>query len=203
MSEINKEGANGGENPTIDPNVDLTQLSDEQKAELKAKADQEIAETLEKLKGLRAEKNRVTEKVKEGESEFNQRFRGEQLEKAKNKFIADFNLSDTERASVEESFSKIDSGAIDADLIYGDFKKAFALSNVDSLIEAKQRKEELEKNAAEFMSQSIGGTDVKPEEGKVYSPEAYDYLKQARKEGISLSLEEAEKYVTQGNKRTY
>jgi hypothetical protein len=203
MSEIKKEGAVEGENPAIDPNVDLTQLSDEQKAELKAKADQEIADTLEKLKGLRAEKNRVNEKVKEGESEFNQRFRGEQLQKAKAKFIADFNLSDDERASVEESFSKIDSGAIDADLIYSDFKKAFALSNVDSLIEAKKRKEELEKNAADFMGESIGGTDVKPVEGKTYSPEAYDYIKQARKEGISLSLEEAEKYVKQGNKRTY
>lgn len=207
MTDINKEGSDlpKGDNPDggIDPNVDLSQLSDEQKAELKKKADEELASTLEKIKALRQEKNRVVEKTKESEQEFQKKFRDEQIAKATARFSADFSLSQEESAAILESFAKVDSGALDADLIYGDLKKAFALANVDTLIKAKAEKEELEKNAAEFLAGSIGGVNTKPEEGKSYSPAAYDYVKEARKQGVELSLDQAEAYVSKGNRRIY
>ena len=207
MTDINKDGVNPeeGKKPEegINPDVDLSQLSDEQKAELKKKADEELANTLEKIKALRQEKNRVLEKTKEGEQEFQKRFRDEQILKASSKFATDFSLSQEEINAILEDFSKVDSGALDSDLIYGDLKKAFALKNVDVLIKAKAEKEELEKNAADFLSGAIGGVDAKPEEGKTYSPAAYEYVKEARKQGVELSLEQADAYVSKGNRRIY
>lgn len=203
MTDIIKEGLEGGDNSPINPEVDLSKLSDEQKIELKKKADEELAETLEKIKALRQEKNRVIEKTKENEQEFQKKFRDEQIAKATAKFSTDFSLSQEESSAILESFAKVDSGALDADLIYVDLKKAFALANVDTLIKAKTEKEELEKNAAEFLSGSIGGVDAKPEEGKTYSPAAYDYVKEARKQGVELSLEQADSYVSKGNRRIY
>jgi len=127
--------------------------------------------------------------------QFHEKARGEQLVKARSKFLADFGLTEDTAKSLDEEFKSVDSGKIDADLIYGDFKKAYAKANADTLIEAQRANKILEKNAVDYNASSAGSSNSGggSSEGKKYSNEAYEAVKAARVQGIPLSLDDAEK----------
>lgn len=177
---------------------DLGQLTPEQLAEKKTK-------TIEEIKALRQEKQRVKTLAETTQQEFSKKFREEQIGKAKQRFYSEFSdLDEQSKKAVDEEFVRTDSGKIDAENIYQDYVGAYAKLNAPSLIEAKKEKEKLEKNAAEYnaqMASSMGSGQ--PTEGKTYSQEAYDIVKKAVQEGLRLTLDEAERVVKQGLTRKF
>lgn len=127
-------------------------------------------------------------------------FRTEQVEKAKKKFLSTVNLSDEEKEAVEEKFSKLDSGKLDADLIYEDYVSAFAAANPSKFLELSSEKEERERKAQERLEEETRANGGKPPEleEKKYSDEA---LALARSAGISP--EAATRQLSEGLSRTF
>jgi hypothetical protein len=177
---------------------DLSTLTPEQLVEFRKK------ET-EKIVALRQERRRVAEDAASKEKDFSQRFRNEQLVKAKTRFFAGFSdLKEEDKAKIEAAFAKIDSGHIDADLILGDLRQAYAAVNADSLLATKQHQDEMTRQAAEFnASQATPSGTGQPGEEKKYSDEAIAYVREARQQGVDLTLDEAESTLKRGMKRVY
>lgn len=192
------------------------ELTDEQKQAVVQKASAGFKDTLKSLNAIRKEKNRIETKnaelsdearrAQEALDSYNSQkteisqFRSEQLQKAKDKFKADFKLSDDEFAKVEAQFTRIDSGKIDQDLIYKDLRGSYAFLNSEELVKAKELKTSMERNASGAVSSEAGGSSVAPSndsdsDSKV-SPEAKALAKQA-----GISEESAERQIKEGNKR--
>lgn len=177
-------------------------FTDEQKKEYNkvfiSQSEEEKKKKLNEITGLRTAKAALEQKNGTIEAEQNKQFqekaRGEQLVKARSKFIADFGLTEEQTKRLDEEFKTVDSGKIDADLIYVDLKKAYATANADTLIEAEKQKKILEKNAADFNADAAGGGNSGGggSQGKQYSPAAYEAVKQAKAAGIPLTLDQAE-----------
>ncbi len=175
------------------------------------KATDEAARTgLASVVGLRAEAKRLEDKKKELEGDKNtvSQFRSEQVQKAKARLLSDpkFPLTDAEKVSFDELFAKLDSGKVDADLIFQDLTRTYAALKSDSLISAGQRVTEMEKNAAEFSAQGANATGGGLSQADVekYSPEArtlYLDWQRAGFKGKAFTLDAATKQLTQGNRR--
>lgn len=154
--------------------------------------------TLSEVSGLRKAKADLESKNTDASTkkfeEFQEKSRKEQITKARNKIISDFALTPEETTKLDAEFLKEDSGNIDSELIYGDFKKAYVKIDPDKFINANRVKNELEKNAAEAMAGAAGGGNSGGGgTEKKFSAQAYEIVKQAHKEGVSLTLEQAEK----------
>lgn len=148
---------------------------------------------LAEVSALRKEKTRLQAKADEATKDVQERIRSEQSVKAKVRLVKEFNLSPEDSAKVDMGFK---TEAFDADLIYEDYKRQYAYTFADRLIKDSQEKVTLEKNAAQFMSGSAGGTSGGAGgggEGKTYDPAIYEMVKEAQKRGINLTLEQAEK----------
>lgn len=160
---------------------------------------------LDKVTGLRKAKADLESKKDEGQNDefkkFKETTRNEQITKAYNKFVADMGLTTEDAVKLSEEFKVEDSGKIDAELIYGDMKRAYVKMNPDKFIEAEKSKKEFEKNASMFNSAAAngGGSGAGGDDGKKYSPQVYEIVKEARKNGIEMSLEKAEKGLKFGN----
>ena len=172
------------------------------------KATTDKDEELKAVEALRKEKQRLTVKPETDPAhsgqeveEYKKQQREEQIQKARSRFVKDFNLSDDDLSKLDESFKTEDSGKLDADFIYEDFKKAYVKSNPDRFIEAEREKRRLEANANEFNAQGAGakGGSGGGEKGKEYSSAVHQAVKEARKAGLELTLEEAEKGLKFGN----
>ena len=164
------------------------------------------------IDALRAEKNRlagIVEKTTPPE-DFSARYRKEQYAKARNNFIRDYNPSEEELSKVEETFKRLDSGAIDADFIIGDLVAAYGSINAQKFVEIKREQERGEAGAAEFAATGAGSFsgDGGTSGGNKISREGQTLAAIAKKtktsEGVQVDLspEEAEAYVTKGTSRT-
>lgn len=177
-------------------NIDelIKDFTSEQKLELekatlglvKDAKDKELSE----VSALRKEKARLTTKTDEATKEIQDKIRGEQSVKARARLVKEFNLSPEDAAKVDDGFK---TEALDSELIYEDYKRKYAYTFSDQLIKASQDKAVMEKNAAEFMAgQAGGGSGSGGGEGdKTYEPSVHEYVKEAAKRGISLTLEQA------------
>lgn len=183
-------------------------FTDEQKVAF-TKAELELAtnaknEALGEVTALRKEKTRLADLTSKQGEDFQKQVRSEQVDKASAKIAAEFGLSPEEVAKVRETFTKVDTGKVDADLIYEDMKRAYVVVNADSLIQAKKDKEQFEKNAAEFNSgAAAGGSSNGGGSGsgdKQYSQEVHDMVKEAGKRGVQLTLEQAERGMKSGTR---
>ena len=158
---------------------------------------------LSEISGLRKEREKVREQKVEAEKppeEFIAKFRSEQIEKAKKRFLADKELDDTEKATLEANFTKLDDGAIDADLIAENLKRVYAYSFPDKALATKVANGA--EGAADFISRQVtaAATTGSPREIKEDDPRIARILKAAREEGIEMTAEEAKRGLLAGQK---
>ena len=189
-------------------------LSDEDKAKLEERIKKESSTTLSdiaKAKALRKEKARV-EALAAGEGQKPQdmgnKFREEQKTKALNQFKTEFNIEDKDLAYYEERFKKFDEGHVDSELILKNLKKFYAYENPDELLEARSKINKFKENADDFLADMASanagsGSGDGGEEKKKYLPEAHALVKKAKAEGTILTLDQAQKVLTQGFSRTF
>ena len=194
----------------------IKDFTDEQKIslnkEILAEGENAKKAVLEEVTALRKEKNRVNDlankKPDDPKPEINdqqKQFRSEQVIKAKNRLMSEFGLKPEEMTKVEEAFKTIDSGKIDSDFIFADLKKAYVTVNPDIFIDAKRNVENFQRNAVDALADAAngGGSGAGGNEGKKYSDKAMAWAKEAKKQGIELTAEQAESTLEKGLKRTY
>lgn len=190
---------------------DISTLDDAQQKEYVktylSLAKEEKAKELEALKGLRsataavgAGKQQDEEARKKAESDYQTRQRSEQLQKAKARLISEFKLSDEQLKKVEEGFKTEDSGAVDADFIFSDLKKAYVKTDADSLLEARKKNAEFEKNAADLVASAAGasGSGAGGDNGKQLNPEVLKVVRAAKAQGVPMTYDEAERGLKRG-----
>jgi len=182
----------------------VTDLAPDEQIKFRNLAAQEAKETLSQMTALRAEKNRVENKIKDAEPETPPtpapdpmaKFREEQLLKAEIKFKQDFKLSDDEFTKIKDQFGRVDSGRIDADLIYKDFVGAYAFVNSESLLATQKKQSEMQQGAANATAAAAGTFSADPSSGqgtKEYSAEAKALAEQA-----GIPVEVAEQHLQEG-----
>lgn len=191
-----------------DYSKDLETLTPEQQTsvllEIKKTAGEAASAELTKLTGLQKAVKAVSEKAEEKESVVLTQFKTDQFEKAKARFFSDpmFTVDEPAKAKILEEYSKIGSGSIDADLVFNDLKRCYALVNSDSLINTKQKAAQMEKDAAAFNASGAGfngagpgGSDDKTE----YSKAAKDLYQQLTARGFKKTLAECQSMVDKGD----
>ena len=110
--------------------------------------------------------------------------------------------------SYEEKFKKFDEGHVDSELILKNLKKFYAYENPDELLDARSKIRQFKENAEDFMADMAGGNgggsgNGGDEDKKKYLPEAHALVKKAKAEGTALTLDQAQKVLTQGFSRTF
>lgn len=128
-------------------------------------------------------------------------FRTEQVNKAKNRFYAEFKLSEQDRAAVEEKFTRLDTGKLDAEFIYDDLLSAFAAANPKRHVELTRSREEQERLAAEEIEAQAGGGGGSGGNGGEVKKFSDEVMTLAKKAGITP--EAAKRQVEGGMSRTY
>jgi len=113
-----------------------------------------------------------------------------------------FTVDEAAKTQILTEYSKNNSGSIDADLIFNDLKKCYALVNSDSLIDTKQKAAKMEKDAAAFNASGAGfngagagGADDKTE----YSSAAKDLYQKLSASGFKKTLAECQQMVDKGD----
>jgi hypothetical protein len=182
----------------------VSDLAPDEQIKFRNLAANEAKETLSQMTALRAEKNRVETKIKDAEPQTPPtpapdpmaKFREEQLLKAEIKFKHDFKLSDDEFTQIKDQFGRVDSGRIDADLIYKDFVGAYAFVNSEALIATQQKQSEMQQGATQATIAAAGTFSGDPASGqgtKEYSPEVKALAEQA-----GIPVEVAAQYLDEG-----
>ena len=190
-------------------------LSDDEKKKLEDRIKAESSTTLSdiaKAKALRKEKARV-EALAAGEgnkpTNTGDKFREEQKTKAFNKLKSEFGIEDKDFDSYKEGFKKFDEGHVDSELIFENLKSFYAYKNPNELLDARSKILKFKENADDFMADMAGGngggsgSGEGDENKKKYLPETHALVKKAKAEGTTLSLDQAQKILTQGFSRTY
>jgi hypothetical protein len=186
---------------------DIAALSDDDKIAVtrditKALSDDADAEFARK-QALKKDAQRVEDQNGKGQNEIVERFKSDQFEKAKQKFFSDpkFTVKDeAEKTLILEEFKKVSSGSIDADLIFKDLKRAFALVKSDDLLASRDEADELKKNASNFnasMANAAGGGMGGKDDDK-YSKIAKELFMELSKKGFKITLDRAEEMVKSG-----
>lgn len=104
------------------------------------------------LERIKADLEETRRQRREKDETFQEKFRAEQLEKAKQKFFANFKYSDPEsQKKLLETFEKIKGDSVDADLIYQDLVRAHLVLNPEKYINLEKKVEELAGSAEEFL----------------------------------------------------
>lgn len=177
----------------------LVGIRQARQAEEKKLADAKAEEEAKKQEAEAEEARRKAEAA--GQNPEMTQFRKEQVEKAKRKLFGLKDFSDNEKKVIEEKFVKLDSGKLDADLIYEDFLSAFAAANPSKYMQLSQEKDEAEKAAAEALANAAGSTDSNPEGGegeKKFSDEVMRYSKE-----YGITPKAAQKQMQSGMKRVH
>lgn len=160
---------------------------------------------LAEVSALRKAKADLQDKTKsltdEDAKKYQEQHRSEQIGLARTRIVAELGLTAEQATALDESFKTEDSGKASSDLIYADFKRAYVKSDPDGFINAKKKAQEFEKGAAEAMADAAGGgsNNNGGTPPKTYSPQVYEYVKEAQKQGIALTLEQAEKGLSFGS----
>lgn len=97
-----------------------------------------------------AAKKEERRKVEVKDQSFADKMRTENLEAAKARIVSEFKLEPDAQAKLAEEFRKHDSGSVNSDLLYRDFRKAYAAMNAEALLETQQRVARLSEGSAEF-----------------------------------------------------
>lgn len=189
-----------------DYSKDIETLTDDEKIAikkdvLKAFSDKETEEK-NKLIGLRQAQEAVDKKnqsIKTDESKFIEDFKNNQLSKAKSMFYAKFPFKDDAAKQAFESNFKTDKA--DAELIFSDLKRHYAMANADKLLGLEERVNQFEKGAIDanaFMANASAGGASAGGDDK-YSRAARELHAEMRNAGFkNITLDNAQAMVNKG-----
>jgi DNA repair exonuclease SbcCD ATPase subunit len=122
----------------------------EEKEKQKAALDAELAR-------VQGDIVKAKEERRQKDSSFQDKVRNENLETAKQKFLAEFKYEKPEdQAKFLEAFKAYDTGAVSPDLIYKDMVKAHVASNPERYIELERTAERLRASGVDFTVSSAG-----------------------------------------------
>lgn len=181
-------------------------LTPEQMTEYATKAKAIFEDNLAKAAASRKEKARIETLIEEKNKEVSKvnetmsQFRSEQILKARQRLVEDFGITDEAKVkSIEETFSKLDSGKVDSELIYQDMMKAFAAVDAPAFVESQKKVQEMKAKAAAATAASAAGTSAPPldNEPPKFTPEVTEIAKTS-----GISEEAAKRIAEQGYKRT-
>lgn len=205
----------------LEGNIKIEELSDEELSEFRKQARELAEKEKSEVTGLREAKRAETERVErlkkeaedvEGQTNKNKedlekgknevsQFRSEQILKAKERFLESFPDAKEKIDLIDEKFSRLDSGKIDSDFIYSDFVSAYAASDPEGYLSARQKAEDLKKGAENINAGSAGYSSSKPADGsgeKKYDERTIQVAKEA-----GISEDAAEKVLKEGLTRQY
>ncbi len=186
----------------------VTDLTAEQLVEFNGLLKKASVDELDKVSGLRAAKRDLEAKVTEAQSTIDKakeagsqttQFRQEQVEIAKNNFYTSFGVSDEDKPKVDEMFKKIDSGKVTAELIQKDFVSAFAAVNPDKYLEARNKLNDLQKNAEQARINGAGSNNGTPPPGG--EPPKFSDAVMATAKAAGITPEAAQKVADEGMTR--
>ena len=123
-------------------------------------------------------------------------FREEQKQKAEKKFYEKYPTAD--KTAITDMFKKLDSGKVDADLIYADYEAAFAAVNKDATLKAFDTQNEMEANAARANEAAAGAGSSGPSGGQ---PKKFSDATQKLAKEAGITPEAAHKVATEGMTR--
>ena len=182
-------------------------LTDDEKAEIVKQRDDVVGKVLGEISGLRKERDRVDtqvlDKKKELETTDTQltQFRSEQIEKAKERFTKEFAPSAEDAVRIFEIFAKLDSGKVDADLIYRDIRSSYAAANPEKFLESDTKLRKMEQNAHAAILDGAGSQSAPPAGGQEQKPFSDNVMTLSKAAGITP--EAAKKVVEEGMVRTF
>lgn len=178
-------------------------LSPETIAALESKLSEAGKEELKKAQAFATKRRDEESKAKKSEGEpvtakaddTGIRFRNEQVEIAKGKFFAQFGIPAEKQGEYEETFKRLDSGKVSAELIIEDLKGVHAFLNRDSLLTAQEQQRQMEANAAAANAAAAGPSGSAPSTTKreEHSDEAVALSKEA---GVDVT--KAEEVLARG-----
>lgn len=192
-------------------------LTDEEKTSL---TPEQIAQAkndeLKAIEALRLERKRIGEKKTEDEKKqsdsFSEKFLNEQVQKARETLFTNLTsqgieLTEEKKATIDEFRKKLDSGVVTYENILEDFYAAAAVVERKNLFNDRAKRIEFEKGAADFTASQAGANGsaggAGGTQGKVYSDEAREMVREGQKQNVHITLDEAERVVTKGMKRVY
>lgn len=193
----------------------IEKLTPEQKTELDAhlakpevagKVSKKAQEALDKVAALRKEGKRLNDKSDDGGgSDYASTMRKENVEKAFTKLFTAYSIPAEQQQLYRDLFKTNDKGHVDSDLIFNNLKGIYASQNSDSLLEAQERIKQMEHGADDFNEAGAGNAGGSGDGGggdkKKYSQEVLDWVKESKRRGVDITLEQAEKVLTQGMTR--
>lgn len=113
--------------------------------------EKEHVRVLDEIKVAREEKNKAQTKDKS----FQEQFRNEQLEKAKQRIFSDFKYQDEDsKKKLLDTFTKLDDGSVDTELIYKNLTRAHLYLNPEKYIGLEQKVSKMVGSADDFLKDS-------------------------------------------------
>lgn len=188
----------GGLTPEQKTEYDEHISKPEVRKELKDAAQKE----LDKVSGLRKEGKRL-----QGEpapaSDFGTQMRNENVEKAFTRLFGTYSIPAEQQAKYRTLFEGADTKKVDTDLIFADLQKIYAAENSSELLGIREQFENFKTGADEFALMNAGNAGGSGEGsggngGKTYPQAVYDYVNEAKRQGIPLTLEAANRVLTEG-----
>ena len=179
------------------------------KPEVQAKLVAKGKEELEKITALRKERARIDPPAPTppapAPKDFSNKMREENVKAASDKFFSEYEIPEAERQHYLDLFQKNDSGHVNVDLIVGDFTKIYAAEHSTELLNIRKTYKGLEHGAEDFNGAGAGGHGGGAGGGggneQVFSPEVLAYVKEARKQGLNTTPEQAKKVLESGMTR--
>ncbi len=177
--------------------------SPEFRAKAKAAGDKE----LERVEGLRKERQRLEKEPPKTDTDYAATLRKENVQKAAQRLFTTFKIPAEDQQHYLDVFGKNDSGHVDTDLIFTDFKRIYAAEHSDELIKIAGEYAQMEQGAEEFNANNGGAAggsgDGGGDGGKKYDSAVHEWVKESAKKGIKISLEDAKKVLDRGMTRTF
>lgn len=208
----------GGEIEYDDFNKGVDTLSEDDKKKLSERLSipevkQELAkkskEELEKISALRKERKRLETPPEapptEDKKDYAENLRKENLETAFDSFFKEFGVPAEEREHYREVFKQNDDGSVGVDKIGKTLRKIYATEHSDELLATRERFEAMRAGAEDFnadMGGAPGGSGPGGSGGEQYDPAVLDYVREARKKGITISPAAAKSVLERGFIRT-
>lgn len=207
IKQIVDKAIAGGEYKKDIEALPIEQRLDAQEQVFKALSEQSDKE-LSKVSALRKEQGRIEKKPEDTEkknedNEFVEAVKQRSKSGGKNKFFNDprIKLTDAEKADFEKKIDEDKSIFVDADDVYKKLISMYASSNPEKFLENQDIVNKVKSGAYDFTSMQAGsdGASGGGKDDEKYTQQAKDIVKEAKKQGRTISLDAAQKLADRGS----
>ena len=190
-------------------------LTDDEKKQLTPEElEQHNKELLSSIEGRREELRKLDAKRDDAEKRTVTDFASATLkgytQKAENQVFSQLasqgiELTEERKASIRKMRERIDDGHVTYDEIVDDFLSAAAAVNKDTLYSDRSKRIDFEKEASRFNSQGAGvnGSGPSNEDKGKFPQEVWDWVNESARKGITITPEQAQRFLTEGQRRVY